>query len=138
MFTVTQSVENTSDATVSAAPYGIVARHGEPQNLKNFFILHEGVIAMADGQLSEFGYDDMADFDVSASEGARAEVTQVTENGWIGFTDHYWMAMLIPEQGDPFRSTAKYFPNQDIFQAEAVLPLELRGRLSELLHRRRK
>ena len=120
MFTVTQSVENTSDATVSAAPYGIVARHGEPQNLKNFFILHEGVIAMADGQLSEFGYDDMADFDVSATEGARAEVTQVTENGWIGFTDHYWMTTLVPNPGSPFKQTAKYDERRDIYQTEAV------------------
>ena len=41
-------------------------------------------------------------------EGARAEVTQITENGWIGFTDHYWMTTLIPEPGQSFTSVAKY------------------------------
>ena len=53
MFTVTQSVENTTDAEVRLAPYGIIARHGEPSNLRKFYILHEGAIAAADGKLTE-------------------------------------------------------------------------------------
>ena len=122
MFSVTQSVENAGDGTVSAAPYGIIARHGEPADLKNFFVLHEGVVAIADGKLSEIGYSDMPDMDVNQSEGARAEVTQVTENGWIGFTDHYWMTTLIPQQGAPFKQAAKYDERRDIYQTEAVLP----------------
>ena len=65
MFSVTQSVENTGAGTVSLAPYGILARHGEPQNLKNFFILHEGVVAMSDGELTEIDYSDMPDFDLT-------------------------------------------------------------------------
>jgi YidC/Oxa1 family membrane protein insertase len=42
-------VENTSDAEVRLAPYGIVARHGLPDDLQNFFILHEGVVRKVDG-----------------------------------------------------------------------------------------
>ena len=122
MFAVTQSVENSSAETVSLAPYGILARHGEPTDLKNFFILHEGVVAMADGTLSEIDYSDMPDFPVDTREGARAEVTQVTENGWIGFTDHYWMTSLVPEPGSAFKSVAKYDDRRDIYQTETVLP----------------
>ncbi|MDP5335143.1 MAG: membrane protein insertase YidC [Paracoccaceae bacterium] len=124
MFTVTQSVENTGSASASMAPYGILARHGEPQGLKNFFILHEGLIAMADGTLTETDYSDMPDFAFNDREGARAEVTQVTENGWIGFTDHYWMSTLIPAAGSPFKSVAKYDNQRDIYQTEAVLPTQ--------------
>jgi len=120
MFSVTQSVENNGDAAVSLAPYGLIARHGEPMDLKNFFILHEGVVAMADGTLAEIDYDDMTDFPVMPSEGARAEVTQVTEGGWIGFTDHYWMTTIIPENGVPFRQVAKYSDASNIYQTEAV------------------
>ncbi|WP_439521104.1 membrane protein insertase YidC [Marivita sp.] len=122
MFTVTQSVQNASDTAMSIAPYGLIARHGEPANLKNFFILHEGVVAMADGTLAEINYDDMTEFAVVASEGARAEVTQVTQNGWIGFTDHYWMTTVIPENGTPFRQVAKYNDASNIYQTEAVQP----------------
>ncbi len=122
LFTIRQSVENPSGNTVSLAPYGVLARHGIPDNLKNFFILHEGVVAMADGELAEIDYDDMPDFEVVPSEGARAQVTQVAENGWIGFTDHYWMATLIPEPGNAFKQVAKYDDRRDIYQTEAVLP----------------
>jgi YidC/Oxa1 family membrane protein insertase len=122
MFTVTQSVENASGDEVSLAPYGILARHGEPQDLKNFFILHEGVVAMADGELTETDYGDMPDFEVDPREGARADVTQVTQNGWIGFTDHFWMSTLIPASGQPFKSVAKYDERRDIYQTEIVLP----------------
>jgi YidC/Oxa1 family membrane protein insertase len=120
MFNVTQSVENTGGNTVSLAPYGLVARHGEPTDLKNFFILHEGVVAMADGTLAEIDYGDMPDFPIVPAEGAHAEVTQVTENGWIGFTDHYWMTTIIPQNGKPFRQVAKYNSASNIYQTEAV------------------
>ncbi|MFZ5962616.1 membrane protein insertase YidC [Thalassococcus sp. BH17M4-6] len=122
MFSVTQSVENGGDGTASLAPYGIVARHGAPADAKNFFILHEGVIAMADGELTETGYDDLPDLPVVPSEGARAEVFQITENGWIGFTDHYWMTTLIPSPGSAFKAVAKYDESRDILQTEAVMP----------------
>ena len=121
MFSVDQSVENTGAGTVSLAPYGVLARYGEPTDLKNFFILHEGLIGMADGELAEVDYDDMVDFTFDQREGALAEVTQVEQNGWIGFTDHYWMATLIPGGDAGFKSVAKYDANRDIYQAEAVM-----------------
>ncbi|KMK68221.1 membrane protein insertase YidC [Puniceibacterium sp. IMCC21224] len=122
MFTVTQSVENASGGTAAMAPYGIIARNGEPPNRKKFFILHEGVVAMSDGELTETDYSDMPDLDVIPSEGARAEVVQVAQNGWIGFTDHYWMTTLIPAPGTAFKAVAKYDEARDIYQTEAVLP----------------
>ena len=121
LFSISQSVENTGAGTVSLAPYGILARHGEPVGLKNFFILHEGLMTMADGELTETDYSDMPDFEYSQREGARAEVTQVSENGWIGFTDHYWMTTLIPEPGSAFKAVAKYDERRDIYQSEAVM-----------------
>jgi YidC/Oxa1 family membrane protein insertase len=123
MFSVEQSVQNTGSGSVSLAPYGILARHGEPQDLKNFFILHEGVVSMSDGELAEIDYSDMPDFDVDPREGARAEVTQVSNNGWIGFTDHYWMTTLIPADG-AFKSAVKYDDRRDIYQTETVMPTQ--------------
>ncbi len=89
MFTVTQTVENTGADTLALAPYGILARHGQPEDLKNFFILHEGGIRMVDGELSEIDYDD---FEPSSNH----QTLTVNESGWTGFTDHYWMTTLVP------------------------------------------
>jgi len=97
MFTITQSVENGSGSTQRLAPYGVIARHGLPDDLRGFFILHEGVVRQTDQELAEISYKDVAKLDLDPREGAAAETMQVTENGWIGFTDHYWMTVLAPE-----------------------------------------
>ncbi|MGR3469267.1 MAG: membrane protein insertase YidC, partial [Shimia sp.] len=100
-------------------PFGLIARHGEPADLKNFFILHEGLIRMTDGELDEINYDDIGDLD--ADEGRSGSRTRpVGENGWIGFTDHYWMTTLVPEPGTSFESSATYNPRSDIYQATAL------------------
>jgi YidC/Oxa1 family membrane protein insertase len=77
---------------------------------------------MADGTLTEITYDNATELDLVEREGARAEVTEVAANGWIGITDHYWMATLMPAPGQPFTAVAKYVANADIFQTEARLP----------------
>ncbi|MCL4189434.1 MAG: membrane protein insertase YidC [Rhodobacteraceae bacterium] len=122
LFTVTEAVENRGAAPVRLASYGIVARHGQPGDLQNFFILHEGVVRMTDGTLGELDYDDVAAMPVVEREGARAEVAEVAGNGWIGFTDKYWMTTLIPAPGSPFTAVAKYVAGADIYQTEVRHP----------------
>ncbi len=121
MFTINQSIENTGAEPVTARPYGLIRRHGEPSDLKNFFILHEGLVRMTDGELEETGYDDITEYEVDNRERTQAERLDVTSSGWIGYTDHYWMTTLIPDQTQPFRSTSKYDDTRDVYQAEAVM-----------------
>ncbi|NAZ35873.1 membrane protein insertase YidC [Rubellimicrobium sp. CFH 75288] len=117
MFTVADRVENTGDTAVTLSPYGFIARDGrEPTS--GFFILHEGVVRMSDGRLQEISYGNLPDLD-PAPDGSRQEAVEVTQNGWIGFTDKYWMTTLIPEPGTPFRSVARFIPGQDVFQTLA-------------------
>ena len=122
MFTVEQGIENNSGSEISLRPYGLLRRHGEPKDMKNFFILHEGIIRMSDGELAEEDYGDIADLPILEKEGTHAERVEVQNSGWTGFTDHYWMTTLIPDQSSSFRSTTKYFAAQDIYQVEAVMP----------------
>lgn len=122
MFTVEQNVTNSSTEAVTLAPYGVLARLGEPADLKNFFILHEGFISTADGITEHLDYGDMRDLDVDTQEGGRADVTRVEKDGWIGFTDHYWMSVMIPSPGEGFKEVAKYDEARDTYQAEAIQP----------------
>ena len=122
LFTVTQALENTADRPFSAAPYGILARHGRPDT-QNFFVLHEGAVGMTDGKLLEMKYKGIADLDPVAGEGP-AEIIQVDENGWIGFTDKYWMTTLAPAPGQSFSAVVRYAPGADIYQTEARLPMQ--------------
>ncbi|WP_374635587.1 membrane protein insertase YidC [Paracoccus sp. (in: a-proteobacteria)] len=122
LFTITQTLENTGTAPFSAAPYGILARHGKPDT-QNFFVLHEGVVGMTDGELLEQKYKDMPELAAIAGEGP-AELINVQENGWIGFTDKYWMTTLAPAPGQSFTAVVKYAPGADIYQTETRMPVQ--------------
>ncbi len=126
MFTVTQSVTNNSSATVRAAPYGLIARHGVPDDLSGFFIIHEGGIRQTGEQLDSYDYEYSEISDLGPDEthpqwGANADVAQVTANGWIGFTDHYWMTNVIPSPTDAFQAGFQYDATRDIYRATALL-----------------
>lgn len=124
MFDITQSVTNTSGATVRAAPYGMLTRHGTPSDLKNFFILHEGAVAIADGELAETDWDEMPDADVDAAWGRPAIVTEGVTDGWVGFTDHYWQSILIPTGVQNFDQALTYTPRSDVYRAVTRLPTQ--------------
>lgn len=95
LFTVTQAVENTTDTAVLLYPYGLVARHGEPVTSR-MFILHEGPIGIfGEDGLQQLDYDDLRD------DGA-SQFRDVP-GGWLGMTDKYWAAALIPSGLDTFR-----------------------------------
>ncbi len=121
MFTIRQSVENNSDADIRVAPFGQIQRHGEPADLKGFFIIHEGAIRQSGEELSEFDYGDLRDFGADPRWGAGTDVVEVAQNGWLGFTDHYWMTTLIPDADQPFSSVLQYNTGGDIYRAEARL-----------------
>ena len=122
MFTITQQVTNETGEPVRLAPYGLIARVGLPA-MRNFFILHEGVVRMSDGELQEIDYDDLPDLDVDPREQAPTEIVEVAQDGWVGFTDHYWMTSLIPDAGTPFASVAKYLPGTDTYSTQARMPV---------------
>ncbi len=97
MFTVTQRVVNTTDATVTAVPYGRIFRASKPET-ENFYILHEGLLGVFNGKLEERDYGDLED------EPGRQE-SFATTGGWMGITDKYWLVALVPDPQASVTST---------------------------------
>jgi YidC/Oxa1 family membrane protein insertase len=120
LFTVTDAVQNNSATPAALAPYGIIARHGLPK-LEGVYVVHEGVVRRTDGDLEEPKYKSL--IGLPEFEGARGQMIDATTDGWIGFTDHYWMTTLIPEQGQPWKAVEKYTAAGDIYQTEVRKPL---------------
>jgi YidC/Oxa1 family membrane protein insertase len=91
MFTVTDTIENKSGAAVTLYPYALVARHGKPKT-SGYSILHEGMVGViGDSGVQEPTYD-------SILKEANAAKTLSGTGGWLGFTDKYWGAVVIPDQ----------------------------------------
>jgi YidC/Oxa1 family membrane protein insertase len=93
MFTVTDTVANLGAAPIVIAPYGRIERQGVPPALGKTQILHEGAIgtfSKGDGYATtQLKYGDWA-------KKPREEFEST--GGWLGMTDKYWMAALIPPQ----------------------------------------
>ena len=88
MFSIKDDVANKSAAPVTLYPYALVSRHGTPHTL-GYYILHEGLIGvLGDQGLKEETY--------AKIEEKKSETFNVT-NGWLGITDKYWAAALLPD-----------------------------------------
>ena len=88
LITVEQKVTNVSSKDISLTQYGRINRTGTPKT-SGFYILHEGPIAVLNDRLIEIDYDDIIE------EGSK---TVISKGGWVGITDKYWLAALIPDQ----------------------------------------
>lgn len=114
MFTVTDTVDNAGAAPLTLYPYGRVVRNGEPHTA-GFYILHEGPIGVFGKGVEELSY--------SSVKEAREKQMPEASAGWIGITDKYWAAALVPEQGKKF---AGRFSHSNV-QPTAFYQADFRG-----------
>ena len=88
MFEIKQTVINNSNEDITLYPYASINRKGFPK--LSIYILHEGLIGVIENRLQEVDYDDLEDTN---------EISELSSSGgWIGITDKYWLAALIPNQ----------------------------------------
>ena len=87
MFNVRQEVVNKGSAPVTLSPYGLISRHGTPQTM-GYYILHEGLV----GDLGSEGLQEYTYKKIEEKKDVKFDVT----NGWLGITDKYWAATLLP------------------------------------------
>jgi len=97
MFAVKQSVENKTDKPVTLFPWSLVVRYGE-HKAEGTYVLHEGPYGVFNGSLKEFSYSDFKD---------NKQQKLSTTGGWVGITDKYWMATLVPDQKSKVDVTLK-------------------------------
>jgi YidC/Oxa1 family membrane protein insertase len=88
LFTLKDEVVNKGAAPVTLYPYGLISRHGTPQTL-GYYILHEGLIGVfGDKGLQEETY---------ANIEKQKSISFTAANVWLGITDKYWAATLLPD-----------------------------------------
>jgi len=95
MFTVTDSVANKSVATANLFPFGYVARQNIPKTTSSGWALHEGFVGVTGGSEVDAKYSDFKD------PGTPPKTFSST-GGWVGITDKYWMAAIVPPQSESF------------------------------------
>jgi YidC/Oxa1 family membrane protein insertase len=88
LFTIKDEVQNKSASAVTLFPYALISRHGAPKTL-GYYILHEGLI----GVMGDQGEQEETYKKIEDKKEEHWDATDV----WLGFTDKYWAAALLPD-----------------------------------------
>ena len=99
LFDITQEVKNNSNEEIIINNASKVTRKQAP-SLSGMFILHEGLLGVLQEKLELIDYDDLKDDEET--------LNFESENGWVGITDKYWLAALIPDQNKSFKAIYTY------------------------------
>src|SRR5437764_5087103 len=88
LFSIHDAGAKGGPAAVTLAPYGLIPRHNPPPAL-GYYLLHEGAIGVfGDNGLQEATYKALDE---------KKRIAFNPNNAWLGFTDKYWAAVLLPE-----------------------------------------
>ena len=111
VFTITQTVTNNSASAVSLIPYARVQRQDTPK-IAGYWVFYEGMLGVFDKSLTEVKYKDAN----GAPEPTKVDGT----GGWLGFTDKYWAATLIPDQSKLVTGTFQHQKqgDRDVYQTD--------------------
>ncbi|MCB5201436.1 membrane protein insertase YidC [Neorhizobium sp. T786] len=116
MLTVTDKVDNVAAEPITFAPYGRVTRYNKPAT-PSVYVIHEGFLGVVgETGLVEESYSDIEEEAVNNPKGT---------GGWLGITDKYWAAALVPPQELPYESRFSHFTDgqpryQSDFKSDAV------------------
>jgi YidC/Oxa1 family membrane protein insertase len=117
MFTVTDTVVNAGAMPVTLAPYGSVQRQGLPPTAAGNSIVHEGAVGALGVEKQTLK---LVKYKKWAKDGGGPEMP--SKGGWVGITDKYWLAAIVPTQGEAvtgqFRDTKA--GGIDVFDANFV------------------
>lgn len=117
MFQVVDRIKNETAAPVSLSSYGRVTRFNKPTT-PSIYVLHEGFVGVAgEHGLQEVGYSKVED-DEPVEPGK-------STGGWLGITDKYWAATIVPPQATPFDIRFSHFADgrpryQSDYKSDAV------------------
>src|SRR5580693_7140687 len=88
LFTLKDEVAHKGGDPVTLFPYALISRHGTPK-VQGYYILHEGLI----GVMGDQGVQTETYKKIDEKKSESWDATNV----WLGITDKYWAATLLPE-----------------------------------------
>jgi len=117
MFQVVDSIKNGTAEPLALSSYGRVTRFNKPTT-PSVYVLHEGFI----GVLGEHGLQELK---YGKIEDEKSVEPGKATGGWLGITDKYWAAAIVPPQATPYDTRFTHFTDgraryQSDYKSDAV------------------
>jgi YidC/Oxa1 family membrane protein insertase len=109
LFTAEQRLINRGTAPVAARAFALVSRVGESRD-PWAWTNHVGPVGVFNGE-ADYGnkFSDIAEVGTHAA---------ASRGGWLGFTDKYWLAAVISDQGSNVDTSFRYNRPTNAYQAD--------------------
>ena len=113
VFAISQTVQNTTQTALNLLPYARIQRQDTPK-IAGYWVFFEGMLGVFDGTLNEVHYSDAAE--------SKEPVKVDSLGGWLGFTDQYWAATVIPNQSSAVTNSFLHQSQngRDIYQTDYI------------------
>ncbi|MFY9589154.1 membrane protein insertase YidC [Rickettsia endosymbiont of Halotydeus destructor] len=118
LFNIEHTIVNNGNNDIPVQSYGLINRKYISSE-KAVNILHQGPIGCINENLEEYSYDTIKD---KKSEKFAPGIVD-----WIGITDKYWLASLIPDKVSQYSSNFNYAASQGMekFQVDFISPIQI-------------
>jgi YidC/Oxa1 family membrane protein insertase len=116
LFRVEQRVINRGAAAVAVRPFSLVSRVGASPD-PDTWPVHVGPMGVFSGEA-----DYSNDYSDVAADGQRRFDSR---GGWLGFTDKYWLAAIIPDQASNVEAALRHSRATDSYQADYAAPVAM-------------
>lgn len=118
MFTISDSILNTSDKPIDITPYGLVREYDPAfKHTEKSYVVHTGFVGYLNGSAKQIAFDDLKE------DTYKDNSLEESKGGWVGLTDKYWATILIPNNNEAINVRAIYNPygGHDAYQADYTL-----------------
>ncbi|KTE03709.1 preprotein translocase YidC [Sphingopyxis sp. H038] len=104
LITAKQTIANTGAAPVAVRSGTYIDRTGKPTDPheQDSWTIHVGPTGYLDGKSNFTNYDEL--------EEAANNTVSYTSAGWLGFTDKYWLAAVVPAKGEKVSAAFNSLP----------------------------
>lgn len=104
LITAKQTIANTGTAPVAVRSGTYIDRTGKPTDPheQDSWTIHVGPTGYLDGKSNFTNYDEL--------EEAANNTVSYTSAGWLGFTDKYWLAAVVPAKGEKVSAAFNSLP----------------------------
>ena len=104
---IRQSITNISNHAINVQNYSRAFLKDTTDRIENSYAFR-GILVMNNGKIEEIKYDDIQNKNIER---------QTQNNGWIGFSDQYWITALISNNKNT-TYTARYIKNKNSYQVD--------------------
>jgi YidC/Oxa1 family membrane protein insertase len=119
LFTISDTITNTSKTVIDITPYGLVNENDPAiRQSESSYVVHTGFVGYINDSAVQMTLADIKDDklfkDMSVDN---------STGGWVGITDKYWATILIPDSTEAITMRAVYNPyaGHDGYQADYTL-----------------